>query len=398
MKDFICQNKQKIVCVGIGENFRVIKNGLEKNGITDYFVCDKKVSITDIEKRELSYADIEKMSDWDFIITSGRNCVEIYILLKKAGVCEEKIYTAKKLYREGVEYYDTDLEKVPLKYVYDLEIMKLYVYLNGGWKLNHLDVFITERCTLRCKYCCALVPYYDNPVDLTEEDIYEGLDNLLFSGCYIGTLCLMGGEPMMNQELMRKFLKRYKNCEQIAVFQTITNGTVVPEDKTIEVLKDVPNFYIIFSNYGKFSINQKKAVEKLHESNIVVAVEQSKDIKAEENTLWLDYGEVKKYGRSDDEVQAIYDHCLDAKHCTTLLKNELYICNRIAHGVNMGLIPRTIFRTAFDLSNKAVEGKNNKEIKNGCEQFLFADHFPYACDYCNRGAGILGKRAEQLER
>lgn len=399
IRDYEVVGTDKIVLVGYGEEGKVIENGLRKNGVENYYLCDQKFEKNVSNKQYICYQDLHNVKDSKFIIASSKYCIDIYKELKKQNIDSKNIFTARKLYRDGSEKENEMLlNGLASEFAYIKKINNLYAYLDNGWLLNNLDVMITERCSLKCRYCCALIPYYDKKNDYCENDIYEGFDNLLSLGCYINSVSLMGGEPFMNQKMMRKFLEKYGNDKHIATFQIITNGTIIPDNFTVELLKKINNVYIIFSNYESLSINMQKAVKKLTDNNIVVAIEQKEDIKAEKNTLWLDYGAVKKYNRSSVELQEMYDKCLDGRYCYTLLKNRLFICNRIAHGVNLGKIPENLYRTVFDLRNQVICKQDKEEIKIKCKDFLLTKKFPEACDWCNRGAGILANRAEQVEK
>ena len=74
---------------------------------------------------------------------------------------------------------------------------------------------ITEICTLNCEACGSLMPLYKAPRNCNRDVVIESLDNLLSTGCHIGCIDLIGGEPLLNQELMREILLRYKDEERI---------------------------------------------------------------------------------------------------------------------------------------------------------------------------------------
>lgn len=397
IRDYTINKKDKIILVGVGRDSTVIKKGLCINGIKDYYLCDKKYT-TNREKNEIGYEDITKINNYVCIIASGKYCIEIYETLKDYEIQDEKIFTACSIYMSALDGKEIGLEVVVSRFNYIRGINRLYEKCSGGWRLCNLDVFITEKCSLNCRYCCALIPQYKNPISYDYESIYEGVEYILETNCYFDSISIMGGEPFMNQKTMCEFLLKYKDNIQIATFQIITNGTIIPNDTTIQVLKELKNVYVIFSNYGKLSCNKDKAVQKLLENNIAVAIEETKDIKAENNTLWLDYGEVKKYNRTQEELKKMYDSCYDGRYCYSLLKNKLYICNRIAHGVNLGLIPESLNRTVFDIMYEKENSKNISEFRQKCIDFVYSTDYPQACDYCNRGAGKLGERAEQISR
>jgi len=181
-------------------------------------------------------------------------------------------------------------------------------------------------------------------------------------------------------------------------FQTITNGTIIPNEDTLRAMRSNGRFYVIFSNYGDLSRKQDEAVRVFSQYGIESVIIEEKDITSNNNTLWIDYGEVKHYSFSEEKHQKMFDECIDGKTCTILMNGKLFICPRIAHGVNLGLIPESLKRCKVDLSNEALRGMEWENVKERCIQYLFDKQYPLACEYCNRDAGILVKRAKQVER
>lgn len=397
--DFVFNpNMNTVILVGVGAECEWIKLGMEKLYPTlEYILCDRRFDESQ-EEGCINYSQIEQYSHCDFIISSSKYAVDIYKTLKKYGVLEENVHTAVNVYLSAFDVMNDELDYLYKKINYPREIRKLYAFLEEGWDVMSMDMLITERCSLNCKYCCALMPEYAKPVNFGAEDFIEGFDNLLSTGCYLGTLSFIGGEPLLNQKVLCEILRHYKDNRHILTFQIITNGTLMPSDELLNTLNEIKSAYVIFSNYGELSRKMQEAAVKFQEYGIQVAIEKEEDISAEGNNLWLDYGKVKKYEHSPAELQKMYDNCLDGKYCFSILKNKLYICNRIAHGINLGLIPTDGYRTELDLSDLAIQAFNSEKFREKCEEFLYANKAPEGCMYCNRGAGLLGVRAEQKER
>ncbi len=177
----------------------------------------------------------------------------------------------------------------------------------------------------------------------------------------------------------------------------ITNGTILPTGKLLRTLETTKRVKVIFSNYGALSTKMREAVQILSDNGVLVAVEQDKDLSLDRNTMWLDYGELKRYNHSKNELEEMFKACADARICRSLLKNCLYICNRIAHGVNQGRIPHNLENTELILDKVSTKNKTKDEIRDVCMSFLSLDNIPEACDFCNRGAGVLGERAVQYD-
>ena len=401
LKDFSADdwNGNTIIIYGAGTDGNMIASGLIKSGIEDFVFCDSNKKEKELLNKSIyNTSIITEKKDFNIILGSSRYCVEIYKILKDLGVKEDRIYTAKKCFFSGIHKFESHaLSKVPGHYRYEEGILRLNAYINGGWCLPHLDITITERCTLKCKACCSLVPLYKTPHNCDYDIVLKSFDKLLSSNCYISTVNLMGGEPLLNQELIQKILLRYKDEQQIGSFQIITNGTILPNEKTLEAMKINGRVYVIFSNYGQLSKMQEKAVESLERNNIEVVLVEEDDIKAENNTLWIDYGEVRHYEFSREKHQRMFENCKDAKGCTTLMNGKLFICTRIAHGVNLGLIPEDLPHCYVEMLNYDVNETDEEKLRKECIDLLNCSVYPLACEYCNRDAGILVKRAEQVK-
>lgn len=49
---------------------------------------------------------------------------------------------------------------------------------NSGY-LEYIEIPITTKCTLKCKACSNLIPYYKKPCDLDIDILSESIDTLL---------------------------------------------------------------------------------------------------------------------------------------------------------------------------------------------------------------------------
>lgn len=384
-------NQKPIILYGAGQHGRIIAEGLKRAGIQDYKFCDRNFDENVLDPTDC----IRRYRGANFIISSGEYCAEMYEILKNGGVEDGHIFVGGQLYCAGVDVlHSHKFREIPRLYSYSIGLQNLKAKCNGGWFLNHLDIITTEICTLNCAFCGSLMPLYEHPENISTDISLEALDHLLASGCYIGTLDIIGGEPFLNQPLMRSILQRYKDSEQIVAFQTISNGTVVPNDETCVAMQDNGRFYVIFSNYGELSKRQEEAAEKLDRYGIPYVILEKEDITSKDGTLWIDYGEVRHYDFPAEKHQKMFDMCMDGKECTTILKDKLYICPRIAHGVNIGMIPDNLDRLYIDLSKASSWQDQGRNI----QAFLYHPIYPPACEWCNRDSGKLGKRAAQISR
>ena len=93
------------------------------------------------------------------------------------------------------------------------------------------------------------MPYYKEHIDYTAKDILEDLELLFRHVDYIVSYRLLGGEPLINKELadmIEQIGDKYSN--RIGNIGIITNGTLLPDGRLIEVSKKYDVKYD-FSDY-----------------------------------------------------------------------------------------------------------------------------------------------------
>lgn len=63
----------------------------------------------------------------------------------------------------------------------------------NGIKLNHVELVVTEKCSLKCKGCSSLMPYYAAPQSKDYKSIILYYNNLIEAIDYIGEIRILGG-------------------------------------------------------------------------------------------------------------------------------------------------------------------------------------------------------------
>lgn len=400
LKDFNVEmwSGKTIVIYGAGEVGEQIGKGLLDKGIDNFIYCDSHKNEGTILGKKIAPVDVIT-SESEVIIGSSRYMIEIYKNLIAMGIEDKQIFTAREIFRV-MNIFDSEhsLSLIPKHYNYERAVINLEAYINDGYVIKHLDLIITEICTLNCEACGSLMPLYHKPCNCSDKEVLEGLDLLLKSNCYIEELCLIGGEPLVNQELIQKILGIYKDSNQIATFMTISNGTLLPTEETLKMMRDNGRFFVVFSNYGELSRMQKQAADLLDEYGIESAIETNEDIETNSGRVWIDYGEVKHYDFDYEKHQNMFLRCNERIMCTTLFNGKLCLCPRIAHAVNIGLIGSDVQGSCLDLSGEQYIEASDVEKQSMCFGFLHTEEHPIACEYCNRDAGILVERAKQVPR
>lgn len=390
-------NKKRIVIYGAGVEGRIIANSMENIKISNYIFADRRFAGQYIKGKEC--IDISKATDEDNIILgSGRYMLEMYSNLIKNNISSKNIFLGTSLYSFGFKFNDRhSFKEVLLKYDYIVNAKKLQAYLCGGWFMPRVELIVTEKCTLRCKACSERIPDYKSPQNTNTVLTLNSLQNILELNGWVGTCEIVGGEPFINQEQMISIFYSFGKNQQIGTFQFITNGTIVPSRKCLEAMQYCDNIFGIFSNYKELSKNQDSAIKILDIYNIDSCIEEESDFDSTVGNIWIDFGKLVHYNKTSDEFQKMYEECLDRIGCTTLLKGKLYKCPRIAHGVNMGIIPDDLKDLCIDFLDDELIKKGVPWIKQRFEEWYEDNSYSKACEWCNRNSGKLVERAEQIK-
>lgn len=183
-----------------------------------------------------------------------------------------------------------DLEKFGLQSGKDFCSMEQFItewFWNYKKKVCLMEVHstITSRCTLKCKHCNMLMPYYKEHVDYTAKDILEDLELLFRHVDYIVAYRILGGEPLINNELedmIKQIGDRYG--DRIGNIGIITNGTLLPDEKLIETSKKY-NVKFDFSDYTDV-VDYKKRFDE----SVKIVSDAGLRYSVNRSLRWCDFG------------------------------------------------------------------------------------------------------------
>lgn len=240
--------------------------------------------------------------------------------------------------------------------------------------INYVELAITTKCTLCCKNCWHLMPYYlFHPVGLKKQGHFQSsqlikvIDNFLASVDVVENFCLLGGEPFLYPDLS-KIINKLINESKIKKIGIITNGTLIPSDETLKSLLH-DKVYFDISDYGEISRKKEELIELFDKNNIPYNLRNCYEEK------WLDPGIPDFRGRTDTELEEIYSKCT-VPLCQFILDGKFYMCPRAAHEANLELHPE--FKEEFvDLMQN-----NAKKRKEKLKKLLNRKFIP-SCNYCN---------------
>lgn len=246
-------------------------------------------------------------------------------------------------------------------------------------EIPFVEYAVTMRCTLRCKYCSNLVPYFHTPEEITLEQAKQEITQLLKQVDYIYRFKVHGGEPFL-YSMLSELLEWLCIQDKIGEVRISTNGTVIPSPKILKQLEN-PKIIVFVSGYPEYIAPQRKQI-------IGLLGEKGVRVRNLEEQVWCDTGNVEQRCRSTLECEKIVKSCSMA-NCKALTKGYFYQCSRCANGDLLGLFQEKE-RVKIEESKKVVRKSLRKmyELKS-CT----------GCMYCD-GVGIKGPfipPAEQME-
>lgn len=185
-------------------------------------------------------------------------------ILEKKGI---KAYAPHSLLLEvDFEGYRGELTTEFLSRLVDNAIRNYALFYKKANLIDRLLFTLTEKCTLKCKNCDAYIPYHCHPKQFSYEDIIHSYNTILNVCGYVESIDLFGGEPLLHPELdlIMKYLISDDRCARITI---ISNGTIVPNQKVIDCLKDDKCVFRI-SDYGKLSKKKDEIICLLEKEQI----------------------------------------------------------------------------------------------------------------------------------
>ena len=245
------------------------------------------------------------------------------------------------------------------------------------YTLIRLIVILGTKCSLRCRDCNNLIPLFNHQTDLNIQKIILSLQNILKVADYICRLELIGGEPFLSSNL-ESVLNFVLKQEKILKVEITTNGTVIPSESLISLLRN-EKVKICISDYG--DMIDYSMILKFCQKNAL-------NYKVLHIDHWIQSGDVKKRSRSIDDLKYQYLSCQSSYFCKTLFEDKLFQCARASsmYALNICDDSNSYLKIDSDFSNEKLFN------------FVFADNNP-ACDHCNTATsyGVLIKPAIQEE-
>ncbi|MCD8000736.1 MAG: radical SAM protein [Clostridiales bacterium] len=211
------------------------------------------------------------------------------------------------------KYQEFMNEVFPILSVYEFDVS--YVDL--------AQICLTERCTLKCQDCahgCFAVDSHSE--DLSLETAKESADIFFSKVDIVKEFVLIGGEPFLYRalsEIISYIGEKYRN--KIICFSITTNGTILPEQKILDLCQQY-DILIRISNYSNTLKHLKKKYEQLEKR---LRDYQVSYIMGDSEIQWMDYGfQTVDRGQKEDKLTQVFDKCKTP--CREIRGNKYYYC------------------------------------------------------------------------
>lgn len=378
---------REIVVYGAALYGEVVLNALENMGLKCSLLCDRVQAGGEFCGRKvISPAELLEHKDAEILICATKGFEGIYTFLTENRF--ENIYEISGV----LEYVDCDKLRPYCKQLSMAELAEKYrFYLNdhenaegSDLDLSFVALSITERCTLKCKHCSVLAPYYERPADEKYDEVITCFARFL--GCVdsIAELQVGGGEPFMNKDL-KKILEWCVKEPKIKEISIFTNSTIVPNTELVEVLKN-KKIKLLLDDYGNLSRNYRKIIELCDREGIRY-LEQ-------EFLHWDDLGKYDFYEKDDEIVKKRFALC-SFGNVNSFMKGKLYRCTTAARLEDIGYV-KEAEGDFVDFRNEIDPEEAKKQIR----ELLFHKKFHEGCRVCR---GVSNSRtgipvAEQLPK
>lgn len=219
--------------------------------------------------------------------------------------------------------------------------------IKGLPNLSYIEMIITTECNMLCRNCSNGIPY-TNRNTISYHDFCEQLQSLLTHVSYIERFQLHGGEPLLNPEV-HKIIALLDKTQKLLSIRIATNGTIIPNEETVSVLKG-SRVVLAISSYF-FNKNKREQLIDLCNNN---------------NIRYVLYDEQEWYRfESPNRVVNCFENCpINSYPC--YYEGKVYLCSRICH-----LYSKRYTNSCIEIANFSGDllyALNDEQLKAPCRE------------------------------
>lgn len=265
-------------------------------------------------------------------------------------------------YKDGINlfYYDT------FEYFY----LPIYLfYACNKLYFKSISMVLTTKCNLNCECCLNYTPYNKNKRDFELDELKRNVDCYFEKVDVVDRFLMSGGEPFLYPklvELIDYIGTKYRN--RILCFSVVTNGTIVPSDDIINVLKR-NRVLVQVDDYSRAIGSRAKVeeIEKIFNDNII-------KYELLRVPYWIDMNPTET--KNNNDLEAKMNTC---NVPFTGIKNErLFGCIYNQFAIEAGIIPGKNIEQDTIFIADAVERSLLLEMQLGYSERGYWEY----CSYC----------------
>lgn len=247
--------------------------------------------------------------------------------------------------------------------------------------INSLELAITHRCTLNCEKCANMISYFEHPADADFESMKDAVCKILEADIYISELRILGGEPLLNQELV-KYLDLISQFDNVGLISIMTNGTILPSPELIRRLRD-RRVYVTISNYGALSKNLSAITDMFDAEHILYRVYEMDG--------WRDCNSIEYVEMDLAALERKYRNC-SVNNCYTLHNGRLYRCPYNAGVSILQAVPEEM------LDFLRIDSLESEQVGEAMQAFMQVTS-SQICKFCKgRPKGVVDIEAAKQAR
>jgi organic radical activating enzyme len=243
------------------------------------------------------------------------------------------------------------------------------------FELTRVEVAVTTRCSLNCRDCANLIPFYSAPADFDVAELIRSIDDFLGLVDRVHSFSIMGGEACLHPGLA-KVLAHLVQQRKIDTVQLATNGTIVPNEEVLQVLAHRKVVVSVSDYPAHVARNKNNLLAKLRERRINLAFRSG--------WQWRDFGGfAPEVDASEAALDRRFQQCMEKKY-HNLIDGKFHLCPRSAHGSRIGQFP-------VDPSDSVnCRGRQDRaQARAELRQLLGRTKSIAACAKCKGGTEIL---------
>lgn len=249
---------------------------------------------------------------------------------------------------------------------------------NGKLVLYSLEVFLTDKCNLRCEHCSASSPFLAD-ANLPSLERFSRALRCLTGVLRCGQVKFVGGEPLLNRDICR-FLREARASGMFGALRVTTNGSL---------LTRMTDEFWQLVDIVEISLYPGTAAPSAAELAAFERQAARFDARLESHEIRHFMQAVSATRNEDPElVERVFSTCGEAHHwsCHLLYEGRLYRCSRV-HSLDRYLGLLGVEHEPFTLED-GLPIDDRASLLDDLRDYLGSSEPLKACSFCLGTSGV----------